>query len=981
MGQAASDRLAQADSILRDALDLPAEERARIVRERCGSDAALGDSLIRLIANFDQLGTFLEQPAFPLPAARREISPGTTLGGRFRVVSLVGRGGMGEVYRAEDLDLGVEVALKTVRHGLLADESARTRFRAEIRLARQISHPNICRIFDLFSDRLGSENLLFFTMEYLEGETLADRLARGVPGREDVVRLASAIAEGLAAAHKEGIVHGDLKPANIMIAAGRNSAERIVITDFGLATSVEAGVNTPNEQIAGSPDYMAPEQFLGENPTPATDVYAFGVIVYEMTAGQRPFPRESLIRAALRRVSQDPPPLRSLAPDAPATWEAALERALARDPHARYQSAHAFVERLQPAGGPRIRRRNLLVGGVAGICVAASLAIFRFTRWDRSGVVDPVLLIMPCSFSPNDNRSASLARAADVLLRSQFSQSAHVRLLRPEQIETAWRLIGAAGPPDLTAADPRTARHVALRAKVARETPFVLFGSIARAGDRYALLLSLENVGGSPAFPMETKSWQFDFGGEGDLSGACLKAAKWARKTIGESERTVEATSRRPEELTTPEWQALQEYEMGDAAWKRNETERAILHLKTAIAIDPEFASAEARLADLLVACGQVDEGYLHWSAAARLLERRNLTDRESLSIRGRFALDVGLLAQAEDIFSRYALEFPEDGLPFFYKADAVARQGKPEQAEHLLDQAVQKNPQSPVFLLHRSAHFLEVGDIEKAERDWRASAKLARGDWVDQFAAAMALERGRFDEAWSALSRLRTNGSPGFQSRGFALGACFRAEQGKWAEAERMLNDGIAFDRTNGQPRRSIEQKQRLLAEAYLTQNKRAEAARVCHAALDGVSGAEMQMRLGSVLARAGDVERARRCLRSDVPDWPYYQVWMKALEGEIALANGQPRRAVELMKQSVQPAFLRIWPGQLARASLAAQDFGTAGACLINLLTHPGIYWLDAEQNSPGMLRYAVSGVRRLGKWPDLNGRIEFFRALLEG
>ena len=530
-----SDRFSLADSILREALDLPAEDRRRLVRERCGSDGELENSLIRLIAKFDQLGDFLEKPAIASLPSSEVLAPGVTLGrGRFRIASFIGRGGMGEVYRAEDTELAVPVALKTVRSIWCADEKARERFRSEIRLSRQISSPNVCRIFDLVTEQIDGKDLLFFTMEYLEGETLAARLARGPMDSAEIVPLAAALADGLAAAHKQGIVHCDLKPANIMLTAGPEGAGRIVIMDFGLATRMAGSESgAPAEEMVGSPDYMAPEQFFGTAPTPATDVYALGVIVYEMTAGRRPFPKESLLRTALRRVSRDAPDLRTASPGTPAHVAAAVKRALALEPTERYQSAPQFIADLR--AGSRIPRR-LAVAGICGIAVAASAVFLRLRKQSRAPA-EPVLMIMPCNYAENDGRSRSMAQIMDTLVGVQLSQSAYVRLLRPEQIEAAWHLLGSAGTPRLQAMEPRTARQIVLRGSGERQTPFVLFGNIARAGDHYSVMLSLERVGANPDSALEGNSWHRDID-----SGGCASGRTGHRSSVARARRMLVGT-------------------------------------------------------------------------------------------------------------------------------------------------------------------------------------------------------------------------------------------------------------------------------------------------------------------------------------------------------------------------------------------------------------------------------------------------------
>src|SRR5215510_9936482 len=193
------------------------------------------------------------------------FTPGTILLDRYRIIGLIGRGGMGEVYRADDLKLGQPVALKFLPRQFASDPVRRERFFAEVRITRQLSHPNICRVYDVAE----FEGQHFLSMEYIDGEDLASLIKRiGYLTNEKTVEIARQLAAGLAAAHDRGVLHRDLKPANIMI----DGHGRVRITDFGLAIAV--GDETPSAEIFGTPVYMAPEQFAGKGASVRSDIYA-----------------------------------------------------------------------------------------------------------------------------------------------------------------------------------------------------------------------------------------------------------------------------------------------------------------------------------------------------------------------------------------------------------------------------------------------------------------------------------------------------------------------------------------------------------------------------------------------------------------------------------------------------------------------------------------------------------------------------------
>jgi len=274
------------------------------------------------------------QPATPGPSVTA-LRPGSVLAHRYRVIERVGRGGMGEVYRAEDLELRETVALKLLPPELAADLHRREYLRQEVSLARRVSHANVCRVHDLGD----ADGLLFVSMEYIEGEDLASLLTRiGRLTAEKALAIARQVTAGLAAAHAAGVLHRDLKPANVMLDKKGNAH----LTDFGLA--VPGGEARPRE-IVGTPRYMAPEQLEGMQADERTDLYALGLLLYELVTGVPAYDGKSF--EELRRVRETPPvPPTSLVRDLDRGIEDVILRCLARDPAARPASALAVLTAL-----------------------------------------------------------------------------------------------------------------------------------------------------------------------------------------------------------------------------------------------------------------------------------------------------------------------------------------------------------------------------------------------------------------------------------------------------------------------------------------------------------------------------------------------------------------------------------------------------------------------------------------------------------
>ena len=299
--------------------------------------------------------------------------PGTLLAGRFCLVKCLGHGAMGEVYEAEDMELSEHIALKTLLPQIAKEEHYLERFRREVLLARKVTHPNVCRIFDVFRHPAdtkqatgSSAGIAFLTMELLEGETLSHYLrAPGEPNNkkrlttEESLPLVQQMAEALEAAHRAGVVHRDFKTSNIMLvtAASAELNMRVVVTDFGLAHSaLSAGFGgaslTGSGDLVGTPLYMAPEQVDGGPITAETDIYALGIVLYEMVTGQWPFMEETAMATARKRLREKPAPPQFLVPDLSRRWNDVIMRCLEREPADRFHNAREVAAALTGEAKP-----------------------------------------------------------------------------------------------------------------------------------------------------------------------------------------------------------------------------------------------------------------------------------------------------------------------------------------------------------------------------------------------------------------------------------------------------------------------------------------------------------------------------------------------------------------------------------------------------------------------------------------------------
>src|SRR5437764_2737811 len=392
-GEMNLERWQRAKELLDVASEMTPNDREAYLRDACGQDEDLYREVQSLLENLTLAGDFLaESGTSPAnqeepPADPPAFSEGDCIAERFQIVQFIGRGGMGEVYKAIDRRLDEHIAIKVILPDLLSKNTI-ARFRQEVLLGRRVTHPNVCRVFDLeqyVSPKLQSE-IIFLTMEFLEGETLRARLNReGTLPVQESLAIIGQIAAALAASHAAGVIHRDLKPSNVILAStGAVDGRRAVITDFGVAQLVDKQRRTGHSltgshEVVGTFDYMAPEQAESGQISSATDIYALGLIMYEMLTGQKPFSGGTPLSRLAQRVKGPPVSPRSYVKDLDFALESLILSCLAIDPAQRIQDAAVIATAVESFGTPAGRSRNEPQLSASAQCSIAVLPFLNLT--------------------------------------------------------------------------------------------------------------------------------------------------------------------------------------------------------------------------------------------------------------------------------------------------------------------------------------------------------------------------------------------------------------------------------------------------------------------------------------------------------------------------------------------------------------------------------------------------------------------------
>ena len=852
----------------------------------------------------------------PMATASSDLAAGTLLAGRYEILQLLGRGGMGAVYKARDKELDRIVALKLIRPELARNPEILRRFKQELILARQVTHKNVIRIFDLGQ----SDDIKFITMDFVEGQDLRQLLLeRGKFPAEQAARIMLQICRALEAAHYEHVIHRDLKPQNIML----DSGGRVYVMDFGIARSAHLPGMTQTGALIGTPEYMSPEQARGENLTERSDIFSLGVILYELLTGKSPYPADVPLATLWKRLLEKPKSPVDVDPTVPKPLSDIVMKALEVEPENRFVGAREMAQQLEVWLGPSAGSSTIFLpaphtthywkGASAGLAVLLIIVVvaFRLKGPARPAPVHPPVSVLVADFANVTGDSVfdeTLEPPLSVALEdasfiSSFSRSQAKKIaaqLRP-------------GPPSL---EETTARLVAVREGII----FIVSGLIGKNVNGFEVRArTLEAASGK--ILLEVTEQADD---KKSVLSVVAKIAARTRRALGDT--TPEAVQiAAAETFTASSLEAAHEYALAQDLQWQGKWDQAIQHYLLAVQFDPNFGRAYAGLAAVNNNRGQPREAQKYYGMAMSHLG--GMSDREKYRTRGGYYLLMHDSHQAAAEYAALVKQFPADSAGVANLALAYEFGHDMPNAVEYARRAVEISPQNVPQRNNLGILATYNGDFETGIREQQNVLKLNPSFDTAYVGIAMSqLALGRAEEAKATYEKLVTVDARGasWATAGLADLAMY---EGRFADAKAMLETTITADLA-AKDLDAASNKLGMLAQAELSSGHagaaRAAAERAVSDSPQDIGALFWASRIYLAVGEEGKALAFAKQLAAQFQPDP--QAYAKLIEGEAALKRGRAREALDLFQQAQKSADTWIGHIDLGLAYLAAEAFAEA-------------------------------------------------------
>lgn len=640
------------------------------------------------------------------------LATGTVLAMRYEILEVLGKGGMGSVYKAQDRELDRLVALKVIRPELAHNTAIVDRFKQELRLSHQVTHRNVVRLYDLGED--AGLRLRFITMELVEGRNLRSIMEerRKLPPAE-AVEILRQICLALQAVHAVGIVHRDLKPQNIM----QDASGRVVVMDFGLARTIEGGGMTQTGALVGTMEYMSPEQALGKELDERSDIFALGLICYELLTGNMPFRAESVLASLIKRTQERAVPVSTHDPAIPAALSSIISKCLECDLQLRYKNTGEILHDLEAwqnkkaaTGRPfqvnlalrGLGRRWLLAAGA--VALGAALAITGIKMFSRPGAVNhaakgPVvsLAIMPFFNASGDPTLDWLGPSLAEMLSSDIGQSAQVRTVSPDRLHQVFEDLRISGSSQV---DEATLRRVAEFTNAGT----IVFGQYVRAGSQIRIDTTILDLVHDSRHAVQTDILQ-----EKDLLTSVDQLANRVRQQLAANPQMLKELKAHSERPSTNSVAALRAYNDGLQLARNGDNLAAQKQFEAATTADPNFALAFSKLAETYSNLGHDD---LAETVSRRAVELSDsLPEREKYIIEANNAQITGDTQKAIKAYEQLAAATPADTDVQFALAQLYERASDFSAARSRLAMVLVNDPKNVDVLLASGRVEIESGN------------------------------------------------------------------------------------------------------------------------------------------------------------------------------------------------------------------------------------------------------------------------------